>query len=169
MIALCDVSGSVANVARFFLMFLYSLSEVLPNIRSFAFSNQAGEVTDLFDAKDIEDAAAETLILHGGGSTDYGKSLCDLEGFIENDIDRKTTLIILGDGRSNFGDPRTDILKSLHEKSKRIIFLNPEPKTLWGTGDSEMNRYAPYCHKAKACSSLSDLEKVVEDLLRYSF
>ena len=54
-------------------------------------------------------------------------------------------------------------------KSKRIIFLNPEPKTLWGTGDSEMNRYAPYCHKAKACSSLSDLEKVVEDLLRYSF
>ena len=68
-IALCDVSGSVANVARFFLMFLYSLSEVLPNIRSFAFSNQAGEVTDLFDTKDIEDAAAETLILHGGGST----------------------------------------------------------------------------------------------------
>ena len=168
-IALCDVSGSVANVARFFLMFLYSLSEVLPNIRSFAFSNQAGEVTDLFDTKDIEDAAAETLILHGGGSTDYGQSLSDLEGFIENDIDRKTTLIILGDGRSNYGDPRTDILKSLHEKSKRIIFLNPEPKTLWGTGDSEMNRYTPYCHKAKACSSLNDLEKVVEDLLRYSF
>ena len=168
-IAMCDVSGSVANVARFFLMFLYSLSEVLPNIRSFAFSNQAGEVTDLFNTKDIELAAAETLILHGGGSTDYGQSFCDLESFIENDIDRKTTIIILGDGRSNFGDPRTDILKSLQEKSKRIIFLNPEPKTLWGTGDSEMTRYAPYCHKAKVCSSLIDLEKVVEDLLRYSF
>ena len=168
-IAMCDVSGSVANVARFFLMFLYSLSEVLPNIRSFAFSNQAGEVTDLFNTKDIELAAAETLILHGGGSTDYGQSFCDLESFIENDIDRKTTIIILGDGRSNFGDPRTDILKSLQEKSKRIIFLNPEPKTLWGTGDSEMTRYAPYCHKAKVCSSLNDLEKVVEDLLRYSF
>ena len=168
-IAMCDVSGSVANVARFFLMFLYSLSEVLPNIRSFAFSNQAGEVTDLFNTKDIELAAAETLILHGGGSTDYGQSFCDLESFIENDIDRKTTIIILGDGRSNFSDPRTDILKSLQEKSKRIIFLNPEPKTLWGTGDSEMTRYTPYCHKAKVCSSLNDLEKVVEDLLRYSF
>ncbi len=168
-IAMCDVSGSVANVTRFFLMFLYSLSEVLPNIRSFAFSNQAGEVTDLFNTKDIELAAAETLILHGGGSTDYGQSFCDLESFIENDIDRKTTIIILGDGRSNFGDPRTDILKSLKEKSKRIIFLNPEPKTLWGTGDSEMTRYTPYCHKAKVCSSLNDLEKVVEDLLRYSF
>ena len=168
-ITLCDVSGSVANYARFFLMFLYSLTEVLPNIRSFAFSNNAGEVTDLFDTKDIETASAETLLLHGGGSTDYGNSISDLEGFIENDIDRKTTLIILGDGRSNYSDPRTDIMKSLHEKSKRIIFLNPEPKSLWGTGDSEMNRYVPYCHKAKSCSSLVDLEKVVDDLLRYSF
>jgi len=168
-ITLCDVSGSVANYARFFLMFLYSLTEVLPNIRSFAFSNNAGEVTDLFDTKDIETASAETLLLHGGGSTDYGNSISDLEGFIENDIDRKTTLIILGDGRSNYSDPRTDIMKSLHEKSKRIIFLNPEPKSLWGTGDSEMNRYVPYCHKAKSCSSLADLEKVVDDLLRYAF
>ncbi len=168
-ITLCDVSGSVANYARFFLMFLYSLTEVLPNIRSFAFSNNAGEVTDLFDTKDIETASAETLLLHGGGSTDYGNSISDLEGFIENDIDRKTTIIILGDGRSNYSDPRTDIMKALHEKSKRIIFLNPEPKSLWGTGDSEMNRYAPYCHKAKSCSSLVDLEKVVDDLLRYSF
>lgn len=168
-ITLCDVSGSVANYARFFLMFLYSLTEVLPNIRSFAFSNNAGEVTDLFDTKDIETASAETLLLHGGGSTDYGNSISDLEGFIENDIDRKTTIIILGDGRSNYSDPRTDIMKALHEKSKRIIFLNPEPKSLWGTGDSEMNRYVPYCHKAKSCSSLVDLEKVVDDLLRYSF
>jgi len=168
-ITLCDVSGSVANVARFFLMFLYSLSEVLPHIRTFAFSNKAGEVTDLFETKDIEVAAAETLLLYGGGSTDYGQALIDLEGFIETDIDKKTTLIILGDARSNFGDPRTDILKSLQEKSKRVIFLNPEPVGLWGTGDSEMKRFVPYCGKAKYCSSLKDLERVVDDLLRMAF
>ena len=168
-ITLCDVSGSVANVARFFLMFLYSLSEVLPHIRTFAFSNKAGEVTDLFETKDIEEASAETLLLYGGGSTDYGQALIDLEGFIETDIDKKTTLIILGDARSNFGDPRTDILKSLQEKSKRVIFLNPEPKGLWGTGDSEMKRFLPYCGKAGYCSSLKDLERVVDDLLRMAF
>ena len=168
-ITLCDVSGSVANVARFFLMFLYSLSEVIPHIRTFAFSNKAGEVTDLFETKDIEVASAETLLLYGGGSTDYGQALIDLEGFIETDIDKKTTLIILGDARSNFGDPRTDILKSLQEKSKRVIFLNPEPVGLWGTGDSEMKRFVPYCGKAKYCSSLKDLERVVDDLLRMAF
>ena len=168
-ITLCDVSGSVANVARFFLMFLYSLTEVLPHIRTFAFSNKAGEVTDLFETKDIENASAETLLLYGGGSTDYGQALIDLEGFIETDIDKKTTLIILGDARSNFGDPRTDILKSFQEKSKRVIFLNPEPAGLWGTGDSEMKRFLPYCGKAKYCSSLKDLERVVDDLLRMAF
>jgi uncharacterized protein with von Willebrand factor type A (vWA) domain len=122
-VALCDVSGSVANVSRFFLMFLHSLTEILPNVRTFAFSNKAGEVTDLFENKDIEVAAAETLLLNGGGSTDYGQAFVDLEGLLENNIDRKTTVIILGDARSNYGDPRCDVLKTIQEKSKRILFF----------------------------------------------
>ena len=167
-VALCDVSGSVANVSRFFLMFLHSLTEILPNVRTFAFSNKAGEVTDLFENKEIEVAAAETLLLNGGGSTDYGQAFVDLEGLIENNIDRKTTVIILGDARSNYGDPRCDVLKTIQEKSKRILFLNPEPKSVWGTGDSEMLRFVPYCSKSKVCSSLFDLERVVDDMLRSS-
>ena len=167
-VALCDVSGSVANVSRFFLMFLHSLTEILPNVRTFAFSNKAGEVTDIFENKDIEVAAAETLLLNGGGSTDYGQAFVDLEGLLENNIDRKTTVIILGDARSNYGDPRCDILKTIQEKSKRILFLNPEPKSVWGTGDSEMLRFVPYCSKSKVCSSLLDLERVVDDMLRSS-
>ena len=167
-VALCDVSGSVANVSRFFLMFLHSLTEILPNVRTFAFSNKAGEVTDLFENKDIEVAAAETLLLNGGGSTDYGQAFVDLEGLLENNIDRKTTVIILGDARSNYGDPRCDVLKTIQEKSKRILFLNPEPKSVWGTGDSEMIRFVPYCSKSKVCSSLFDLERVVDDILRSS-
>ena len=167
-VALCDVSGSVANVSRFFLMFLHSLTEILPNVRTFAFSNKAGEVTDLFENKDIEVAAAETLLLNGGGSTDYGQAFIDLEGLLENNIDRKTTVIILGDARSNYGDPRCDVLKTIQEKSKRILFLNPEPKSVWGTGDSEMLRFIPYCSKSKVCSSLLDLERVVDDMIRSS-
>ena len=167
-VALCDVSGSVANVSRFFLMFLHSLTEILPNVRTFAFSNKAGEVTDLFENKDIEVAAAETLLLYGGGATDYGQAFVDLEGLLENNIDRKTTVIILGDARSNYGDPRCDVLKTIQEKSKRILFLNPEPKSVWGTGDSEMLRFVPYCSKSKVCSSLFDLERVVDDMLRSS-
>lgn len=165
-IAVCDVSGSVSTVARFLLMFLYSLNEVLPKVRSFAFSGFLGEVTELFETLDIEDAIAETLDKYADRSTDYGMSLMDLEDLVVNDIDHRTTVIILGDGRSNYTDPRADILKKIFDRSMRVIWLNPEPRTFWDVGDSEMRKYLPYCHQARVCNTLKDLERVASDLVR---
>jgi uncharacterized protein with von Willebrand factor type A (vWA) domain len=164
--AVCDVSGSVANVARFLLMFLYSLQEVLPEVRSFAFSDRLGEVTKLFDSPDIDQALTEALQKHGGGSTDYGQAFVDLEALAMDDIDHRTTVLILGDARSNYGDPRADLLHMIHDRAKRVLFLNPEPRSLWRSGDSEMRKLAPYCDRAVTCASLKDLERVVSDLLR---
>ncbi len=165
-IAVCDISGSVARVSRFLLMFLYSVQEVLPNVRSFAFSNRLGEVTKLFREKDPDDAMAETMKVHGGGSTDYGKAFMDLESLAMADIDHRTTVLILGDARSNYDDPRADILKKIHERARRVLFLNPEGKSQWSTGDSEMRRLSPHCDRAIVCASLSDLKRVVTDLMR---
>ncbi|MBO6635838.1 VWA domain-containing protein [Parvibaculum sp.] len=164
--AVCDVSGSVAQVSRFLLMFLYSLQEVLPAVRSFAFSGHLGETTDLFKREKLEDALVEVLRDFGGGSTDYGQALMDLESLALDDIDHRTTILILGDARSNYGDPRGDILKKMHARARRVIWLNPEPRTMWNSGDSEMRRLAPYCDRALTCASLKDLERVVSDLLR---
>jgi uncharacterized protein with von Willebrand factor type A (vWA) domain len=164
--AVCDVSGSVARVSRFLLMFLYSLHDVLPKVRSFAFSDRLGEVTELFEKEDVEDALAETLKRHGGGSTDYGRAFEDLEAIAIDDIDHRTTVLILGDARSNFGNPRADILRVIHDRARRVIFLNPEPKTMWNSGDSEMRRLSPHCDVSLICASLKDLERVVSDLLR---
>ena len=58
-IAVCDVSGSVAQVARFMLLFLSSMSEVIPKVRSFAFSSQLGEVTEVFETVNVGDALDE--------------------------------------------------------------------------------------------------------------
>ena len=163
----CDVSGSVAQVARFLLMFLYSLQEVLPRVRSFAFSGHLGEITDMFEAeKKIEEAIALALKEYGGGSTDYGQAFVDFEALALDDIDHRTTVLILGDARSNYGDPRGDILKKIHARARRVIWLNPEPKSMWNSGDSEMRRLAPYCDTAVTCASLKDLERVVSGLLR---
>lgn len=164
--AVCDVSGSVAAVARFLLMFLYSLQEVLPEVRSFCFSNKLGEVTEQFETMETEAATEEALRRHGGGSTDYGQSLVDLEALAMDDIDHRTTVLILGDARSNFGDPRADILHKIHDRARRVLFLNPEPRQLWGTGDSEMRKLSPYCDRTTTCASLKDLERVVSELLR---
>lgn len=165
-LALCDVSGSVANYASFMLMFLYSLDEVLPKVRSFAFSSDLAEVSDLFAHHDIDTAMALTLKQYGGGSTDYGQAFADFRKLCLDDIDKRTTVIVLGDARNNYGDARTDVLKEIYDRCKRLIWLNPEPRTIWNTGDSEMRHFAVYCHQVEECGTLAQLERVVSRLLR---
>jgi len=163
---ICDVSGSVSNYSRFLLMFLYSLAEVLPKVRSFAFSSDLGEVTRLFEQTKLEDAMAKTMRDYGNGSTDYGQMLSDFKSHCMKDVDSKTTIIILGDARNNYGDPKSEILREVYDKAQRVIWLNPEPKSSWTVGDAEMKKYAPSCHQAEVCNSLTHLERVVANLLR---
>jgi uncharacterized protein with von Willebrand factor type A (vWA) domain len=164
--AICDVSGSVSNYSRFLLMFLYSLAEILPKVRSFAFSSDLGEVTQLFEHTNLEDAIAKTLRDYGSGSTDYGQMFIDFKKNCMDDVNNKTTIIILGDARNNYGEPQAEILREMYDKSKRIIWLNPEPRNSWTVGDAEMKKYAPSCHQAEVCNSLTHLERVVSNLLR---
>ena len=164
--AICDVSGSVANYARFMLMFLYSLEAVMPRVRSFAFSSDLAEVTELFERNNIEDAIAKTLRDYSGGSTDYGQAFQDFKRLCLDDIDNRTTIIILGDGRNNYGEPRAEILKEMYDRAKRVIWLNPESRNSWYVGDAEMRRYSAYCHQVDECNSLMHLERVVGNLLK---
>ena len=164
--AVCDISNSVAPVARFLLMFLYSVQEVLPKVRSFAFSNALGEITPLFESHDMDEALAEAIKRHGGGGTDYGQAFVDLAELALDDIDHRTTVLIMGDARSNYTDPRADILKLIHQRARRVLFLNPERKTSWDSGDSVMRSLTPYCDRAVSCASLRDLRRVVSDLMR---
>ena len=168
LIVLCDLSGSVAAVSRFFLMFLYSLDEVMPKTRSFVFSNRAGEITDMLQEGDLEEAMENALRQYGGGSTDYGMSMMDLAEATLDSVDKKTTLMVLGDARSNYGDPGHLVLKEFYERAGRVIFLNPEPETVWDTGDSEMKKLGAYCTHKQTCNSVKHVERVLDDLLRLS-
>lgn len=168
LIVLCDVSGSVAAVSRFFLMFLYSLDEVMPKTRSFVFSNRAGEITDLLQGDDLETAMEAALRQYGGGSTDYGMSIMDLAQATLDSVDKKTTVMVLGDARSNYGDPGHLALKEFYERAGRVIFLNPEPETVWDMGDSEMKKLGAYCTHKQTCNSVKHVERVLDDLLRLS-
>lgn len=163
---ICDVSGSVSNYSRFLLMFLYSLAEILPKVRSFAFSSDLGEVTSLFDHANLEEAMSKIMRDYGNGSTDYGQMLADFKSHCMNDVNNKTTIIILGDARNNYGDPKAEILREMYDKAKRVIWLNPEPRMSWTVGDAEMKKYAPCCHQVDVCNSLTHLERVVANLLR---
>jgi uncharacterized protein with von Willebrand factor type A (vWA) domain len=163
---LCDVSGSVAAMAQFLLMFLYALHEALADIRGFAFASSLIEVSDILESEPIETAIAKIMQTIGYGSSNYGNSLADFEDGWGRYVTNKTTLIILGDARGNRADPRIDIFQAITARAKRVIWLNPEYRTAWGTGDSDMLRYRPFCHVATVCNTLRHLERVVTDILK---
>ncbi len=165
-VAVCDVSGSVATSARFLLLFLYRMREVLPDVRAFVFSSMLAEVTELFTHLKVEDAVATALRRHGFGSTDYGRALAELREAVLPRLDHRTTVLILGDGRSNYGDPGHRDLKLIQQRAGRVIWLNPEPRAFWNSGDSEMQKLSAACDRVEPCRSIRQLERVVNTLVR---
>lgn len=164
-IALCDVSGSVARVSDFFLLLIHSLHEVVSDVRSFAFSGHLIEVSDILEAKSPEEAMAEIMSKVGFGSSDYGSSFADFEKQWMSAITPQTTVIVLGDARTNNLDPRADILRRIGERSKRLVWLNPEGRMAWGWGDSEMPRYSTFCTVVRQCATAQQLERAVSDIV----
>jgi hypothetical protein len=168
-VVLCDVSRSVSNVVRFLLLILYSLNEVISRIRSFAFCTNLVEVSACFGKYPVHEAISR--ILSGEGlplvlrKTDYGRSLAEFKDQHADCLSKRATVVILGDARSNFGNPRTDILRFVSERCRRLIWLNPESPLRWESGDSEMKKYRPYCTLVRECSTLHHLELVVGSLL----
>jgi uncharacterized protein with von Willebrand factor type A (vWA) domain len=164
-VALCDVSGSVARVSDFFLLLIHSLHEVVDDVRSFAFSGHLIEVSRILEEKSPEAAMAEIMSKVGFGSSDYGNSLADFEKEWMSTITPQTTVIVLGDARSNNLDPRADILRRISERSKRLVWLNPEGRMTWGFGDSEMPRYATFAPSCANAPPQSSAERAVSDIV----
>jgi len=166
LLVMCDVSGSVQAYARFLLLFVYSLNDVLNRIDSYAFTGNLIPVNDIFERYPVEQAIDVIMDNYGMGGSDYGTTLLDLEDQCMDDIDNKTTVLILGDARNNFLEPRSEVMQLLYQRAKRVIWLNPEPENFWKTGDSVMYKYRPYCHLASCCNTLVHLERMLDDLLK---
>src|SRR6201994_173888 len=164
-VAICDVSGSVARVSDFFLLLIHSLHEVVSDVRSFAFSGHLIEVSDILESKGAEEAMADIMGKVGFGSSDYGNSLADFERGFMSAVTPQTTVIVLGDARSNNLDPGADILRRVSERAKRVVWLNPEGRLTWGFGDSEMPRYATFCNVVRQCATAQQLERAVGDIV----
>lgn len=164
-VAICDVSGSVAQYVRFLLLFLFLLNEKVTDLGAFAFSFRLQDVSPDLKNSDFETAMARIIRDVGGGSTDYGQALEDLRNNHWECIDRRTTVLILGDGRSNYADPRLDIFEEAADRAKRVIWLCPEPANRWGTGDSCIPQYRPFCDHLSHCTTALDIEQALDEVL----
>ena len=169
LVILCDVSSSVANVSRFMLQFVYSLQEAFTKIRAFVFVAELGEVTRIFQEKDINEAIEEALeggdVINVYTRSNFGYAFHYFWQNYLSAIDKRTTVLILGAARNNYNDPRAWCLRDIHNKAKNVVWLNPESPSAWGFGDSVMNKYVPYTDVADECRNLRQLTAVIDRLL----
>jgi uncharacterized protein len=169
LVVLCDVSGSVANFAQFTLLLVFALRDQFQKVRAFTFIDHVHEVTHHFrpgaDVVDVmADLAASTSHAALWGRTNYGRSFTK---FVEEHSDAlgpKSSLLILGDARSNYSDLALDKLKEMERNSRHAWWLNPEHRRHWDTGDSVAGRYGDVVPMVE-CRNLTQLGEFVHDIL----
>jgi len=166
---LCDVSSSVRNASRFMLQLVYSLQQQRGRVRSFVFIADVDEVTRFFERNSleaaIEMATGEANIRYWAHS-DFGQVFRQFLELYSDALNKRTTVIILGDGRSNFFDPQVEALAEIRARSRQVIWLNPESQWAWGHGDSIIHLYAQECDLLVECRNLEQLTQVMEHLTR---
>jgi len=167
-VVLCDVSDSVRNVTRVMLLFVHTLQSLFHRVRSFVFVSDVGEVTALFRRADVAEAielavAGEAVSLHA--NSNYGHALATFAREHLGAVGRKTTVLVIGDGRNNFNPPNAWALHDIERKAKRVIWICPEPRYAFGTGDSEMLTYERACSQVATVQTLDDLERLAQVLV----
>lgn len=164
---LCDVSGSMATFARFALQFTYAMTTQFSKLRAFVFIDAVDEVTHVLGpGVDFVEAIAriedEADIVWLDGHSDYGTALQLFEERYGKDLTPRSTVIITGDARNNYREPRPGTLAAISDRVQGLYWLNPEPRAYWDTGDSVMARYAPMCDNVFEVRTLQQLEEFVE-------
>ncbi|WP_299561332.1 VWA domain-containing protein [uncultured Mycolicibacterium sp.] len=169
LVVLCDVSGSVAGFSHFTLLLVHALRRQFSRVRVFAFIDTTDEVTELFGpdadlAVAIQRITREAQVYTRDGHSDYGHAFVSFLNKFPEVLSPRSSLLVLGDGRNNYRNPETELLAHMVNASRHAHWLNPEPKHLWGSGDSAAPKYAEVITMHE-CRSARQLAAVIDGLL----
>src|SRR5574339_886932 len=165
-VVICDISTSMRFCSELMLSFLFALQGQVSKTHAFAFIDHLEYISDEFRGSDADEAITSVLwrMPSGHYNTDLGWSLNNFNEEYMSTLNGQTTLIVVGDGRNNYNDPRIDIFSQMSRRAARTIWLNPEPAHLW-QGDSDMPKYAQLCNNVLKVSNLRELNDAVDSLL----
>jgi uncharacterized protein len=165
-VVICDVSTSMRFCSELMLSFLFALQGQVRKTHAFAFIDHLESISEDFNGTNADEAIQSVLwrMPSGHYNTDLGWSLNDFQSGYMDTLNTGTTLLIVGDGRNNYNDPRLDIFSTMSRRAVRTIWLNPEPPIMWH-GDSDMPKYAPLCNDVLKVSNLRELTEAVDTLM----
>jgi hypothetical protein len=166
LVLICDVSTSVRPVVEFMLRMVYELQDQIHSAHSFIFIDDLLDVSAEFTEHRPEIAVERVLADNPPGyyNTNLGFALAHFCKDYLGTIDHRTTVILLGDGRNNYLDPRVDAFREIERRARRVVWLNPEHSRLWGSGDSDMLRYYPFCDSVQQVGNLAQLSEAIDRL-----
>lgn len=168
LVVLCDVSDSVRHVSDFMLQFVYTLVDRFDRVDAFAFVEDIAEVGSLFRDQELESAIE---LVHQGGAvnvfanSNFGRAFENFRERHFGKVTSRSTVLIIGDGRTNYHPPRADIVDEIRRRARRLVWLTPEGPQSWGFGDSAMAEYAPNCDEVAVVRDLTSLRTVIDELL----
>jgi uncharacterized protein with von Willebrand factor type A (vWA) domain len=165
-VVICDISTSMRFCSELMLSFLFALQGQVRKTHAFAFIDHLESISEDFAGTNADEAIQSVLwrMPSGHYNTDLGWSLNDFQKEYMDTLNSGTTLLIVGDGRNNYNDPRLDIFSTMTRRATRTIWLNPEPETMWN-GDSDMRKYAPLCNHVLKAGNLRELVNAVDELM----
>lgn len=166
LVLICDVSTSVRPVVEFMLRLVYELQDQIHSAHSFIFIDDIVDVSAEFTQHRPEAAVERVLDQNPPGyyNTNLGFALAHFCKDYLDTVDHRTTVVVLGDGRNNFLNPRLDAFQEIKKRARRLVWLNPENPRIWGTGDSDMPQYQPLCDAVHEVGNLAQLAEAVDRL-----
>jgi len=167
LVVICDISTSMRYCSELMLSLIFALRDQINKTHAFAFIDHLENISPDFEGRQARDAVHRVLERMPSGyyNTNLGFSLANFcDGYLDL-VDGRTTLLMVGDGRNNYADPRTDLFRMLARRSRQAIWINPESPRQWGSGDSDMLAYAPSCSVVLQADNLSGLIAAVDKLL----
>jgi uncharacterized protein len=167
LVVLTDVSLSVRATARFTLHLVHGLQNLFGQVRTFAFVSELVEVTDLFADHPVEQALGLIFggdVLDVDANSDYGAAFGAFHEDFASAVTRRTTVLVLGDGRGNGNDPNLSAFEEITRRARETIWLTPEPRYSWGLGGCDLPDYAEYCSRVRVVRDLTGLETAATDM-----
>jgi uncharacterized protein with von Willebrand factor type A (vWA) domain len=166
-VILCDISTSMRHCSELMLSLLYAIQDQISKTHAFAYIDHLEYISPDLNTRQPTEAVSQVLqrMPSGHYNTDLGFSLENLNRDYLDTLDPHSTFIVVGDGRNNYNDPHLETFRTLSRRSRATIWLNPETVSLWGTGDSDMLKYAPFCSRAFQVSNLGQLATAIDHLL----
>ncbi|NTY63992.1 VWA domain-containing protein [Mycolicibacterium sphagni] len=168
LLVLADASMSVRATARFTLHLVHGLQDLFAQVRSFVFVAEIAEITELFAEHPTEHAIGLIFggdVLDVDANSDYGLAFATFLAEHASAVTRRTTVLVLGDGRGNGNEPNIAAFEEIVRRAREVIWLTPEPRYSWTLGRCDLPLYAESCHRVEVVRDLSGLERVTDKMV----